>query len=180
MLAPFPDARRRSLPLRVLAGLARLAFSASVIAIELARPLYRPLYEALARLAVVRRLEAAVAGLPRHAILTLLAVPFIGVEPLKLLGVVWMAEGHRWSGLAMLVFAYLAGFVLVERIYSAGRDKLLTIAWFAALVGWGVRVRERALDRLRATRAWRAAVEGAARARAVALRLLGRRPAGAA
>jgi hypothetical protein len=164
----------RSLLVRALLGVADLAVAAFVIGAELVRPLYRPLYEALARLALVRRMEAAVARLPRYAILVLLAVPFLGVEPLKVLGVVWMAEGHLWRGLALLAGAYLVSFVLVERIYHAGRAKLLTIGWFATVIGFAVRVRAALLARVRATRAWQVATASAARIRASVRRLIAR------
>ncbi|MFE1598791.1 hypothetical protein [Methylobacterium sp. ID0610] len=164
----------RSLPLRLLLGLADITVAAFVIGAELARPLYRPLYEALSRLALVRRLEAGIARLPRFAILALLAVPFLGVEPLKVLGVIWMAEGHLWRGLALLGGAYLVSFVLVERIYHAGRDKLLTIRWLAVAIGFSVRIREALLAYARATRAWQTAVAVAGRARALVRRLIAR------
>ncbi|ACL56569.1 hypothetical protein [Methylobacterium nodulans] len=166
--------RTRSLPMRALLGLADIAVAAFVIGAELARPLYRPLYDALSRLALVRRLEAGVARLPRYAILALLAVPFLGVEPLKVLGVIWMAEGHLWGGLALLASAYLISFVLVERIYHAGRAKLLTISWLAVAIGFVVQVREALLASVRATRAWQVAVAAARRARAFARRLIAR------
>ncbi|ACA15143.1 conserved hypothetical protein [Methylobacterium sp. 4-46] len=164
----------RSLPLRALIALADVAVAAFVIGIELLRPLYRPLYEALSRLALVRRLEAGVARLPRFAILALLAVPFLGVEPLKLVGVVWIAEGRPGRGLALLAGAYLVSFVLVERIYHAGRAKLLTIGWFAVAIGFAARVRGALLAYARATRAWGMAAATARRVRALLRRLIAR------
>ncbi|MGY2052875.1 hypothetical protein [Methylobacterium sp. JK268] len=166
--------RPRSLPVRALIGLADLVIGAFVVGAELVRPLYRPLTEALSRLALVRRLEAAIARMPRFAILALLAVPFLGVEPLKVLGVIWMAEGHLWRGLALLAGAYLVSFVLVERIYHAGRAKLLTIGWLAAAIGFVVRVREAVLAYARDTRAWQAGVAAGRRARAALRRLITR------
>ncbi|WP_238314044.1 hypothetical protein [Methylobacterium crusticola] len=162
------------MPVRALLGLADVAVAIFVVSAELARPLYRPLYEALSRLALVRRLEAGISRLPRFAILGLLAVPFFGVEPLKLLGVIWIAEGHLWRGLALLAGAYLGSFLLVERIYHAGRAKLLTIGWLAAAIGFSARVREALLARARATRAWQVAAAAAGRARAFVRRLLAR------
>ena len=164
----------RALLGRILLGVADVVVAAFVIGAELARPLYRPLYDALSRLALVRRIEAAIARLPPYGILVLLAVPFAGVEPLKLLGVIWMAEGHVWPGLALLAGAYLGSFVLVERIYHAGREKLLTIGWFAQAIGFATRIREALLSRLRGLRAWQVAVDTARRARAFVRRLVTR------
>jgi hypothetical protein len=83
------------------------------------RPLYRPIIRAISRLTFIRKLESRIGGLPRLAILLLLAVPFA------------IAEGTVKTGVAVTVLAHLATFLIVERIYHAGREKLLTYAWFA-------------------------------------------------
>ena len=141
---------------------------------EVARPVYRPLIRWVARLKVVARLEAAVRPLPRGVILILLAVPFAVAEPLKILGLFWIGTGRITAGVATLVFAYAASFLLVERVYHAGREKLLTIAWFAAVIGFIVQVRDALLARIRATRLWSAAATVARGVRAGVARLLGR------
>lgn len=150
---------------RLLLGLADVVVGAAVLIAEVVRPLYAPLYRALSRLALVHRAEAWIARQAPYVVLGLLAVPFIGVEPLKLLGVIWMAQGRVWSGLALLAAAYLGSFVLVERIYEAGKEKLLTIGWLARIIGFVTHIRTLLLDRLRALPAWQAARAAAARVR---------------
>lgn len=78
--------------------------------------------------------EALVARLPRLAILVLFAVPFAVAEPLKIVGLLEIAEGHVAYGIGVLIFSYILTFFLVERIYHAGRTKLLSYGWFA----WGM------------------------------------------
>lgn len=99
------------------------------------RPLYRPVVKAISSMTVFRRIEAHIASQARVVILLLLAVPFAIAEPMKVAGLVVMAHGHVASGLTMVILAHLATFLIVERIYHAGRDKLLTYAWLA----WGMR-----------------------------------------
>ncbi|NWJ27228.1 hypothetical protein [Rhizobium sp. RM] len=99
------------------------------------RPLYRPVVKAISSMTVFRRIEAQIARQARLVILLLLAVPFAIAEPMKVAGLVVMAHGHVVSGLTMVILAHLATFLIVERIYHAGRDKLLTYAWLA----WGMR-----------------------------------------
>lgn len=164
----------RNLPVRILLGIADVIITAFVLADAAARPIYRPLYEAVARLALIRRMETLVARMPRSVILVVLAVPFFGVEPLKILGLIWIGEGRLAAGLGMLVFAYATGFILVERVYHAGRDKLLTIEWFATCIRFASRIKDRVLDQVRATAAWRVAMETARGARAFAKRLVSR------
>lgn len=63
------------------------------------------------------------------AILVLFVVPFAIAEPLKIVGVVLITRGALVSGVVIIVGAYLMSFVLVERIFDAGREKLLTYGW---------------------------------------------------
>ncbi len=95
------------------------------------RPLYRPIIRAISRLTFIRKLESRIGGLPRLAILLLLAVPFAIAEPMKIIGLLLIAHGTVKTGVAVTVLAHLATFLIVERIYHAGREKLLTYAWFA-------------------------------------------------
>ena len=155
----------RPLPVRIARGFADIVIGTFVVAAELVRPLYRPLYEALDRLALMRRFEAAIARLPSYLVLLLLAVPFLGVEPLKILAVLWLAEGRVWPGLALMAGAYLGSFVLVERIYHAGRAKLFEIGWFAAVMGFIIRIREAVLSRVRSLAVVQSALRAVRRVR---------------
>lgn len=152
------------LPLRFLF---EIVLGLLVLLDELARPFYRPLIAWVARLRLMRRFEHWVAGHARFFILVLLAIPFAIAEPLKFGALVVIAKGHVKTGVIILALAYLVSFVVVERIYSAGRPKLMTYRWFA----WGmevlVRVRAAVLERVRASVVWR--MLGAARERARAL-----------
>jgi hypothetical protein len=120
----------------------------------LAAPLFRPLIRWFSRLRFVIRLQDVIAALPPYAILALLAVPFAIAEPAKLYAVVLLATGHVVIGAVLFILAYFVTFVVVERIYSAGRDKLRSIGWFARLIDWLFDFRDRVLAFVRATRAW--------------------------
>jgi hypothetical protein len=98
---------------------------------ELARPIYRPLLDWIARWRFMERFEAMVAPLPRFVILVLFGVPFAIAEPLKVFALLLVAKGLVATGIGLLIFAYLVTFLIVERIYHAGQHKLLTYLWFA-------------------------------------------------
>ncbi len=121
--------------LRVLLLPLKLLVGALVLLDEVARPLYRPLGRWIAGLRLMQRFERFVARQPRFVILLLLAVPFAIAEPVKVLAVFWMAEDGFWSGLLMLCGAYLVSFIVVERVLTAGRAKLMTYGWFAFGIG---------------------------------------------
>ncbi|MES5045835.1 hypothetical protein ABVB72_11215 [Rhizobium nepotum] len=114
------------------------------------RPLYRPIIRAISRLTFIRRLENRISGLPRLAILLLLAVPFAIAEPMKIIGLILIAQGAVKTGLALTILAHLATFLIVERIYHAGREKLLIYAWFAWIMRY-VRYARSFYDRVRSS-----------------------------
>ncbi|MDQ0468296.1 hypothetical protein [Labrys wisconsinensis] len=145
-------------PARRLARLALLPLKILVAALilidEVVRPLYRPLARWISSLRLMAAMEAAIAGLPRYAVLLLLAVPFAIAEPMKLLGLIWLGRGLFVPGIVVTVLGHLISFILVERIYQAGRDKLLTFAWFAWLIGLITRVRDAMTAWAKATAFW--------------------------
>ena len=123
---------------------------------EIARPVYRPLARWLASLRLVEKIEAQIAGLNRYLILVLLAVPFAIAEPLKIYGVLMLGEGHFIRGIVILALAYLASFLLIERIYHAGRDKLLSIRWFGWIMAQITSIRAALTAWVKSTALWQA------------------------
>jgi hypothetical protein len=127
--------------LSVLLWLFEIAVGFILLIDALARPLYRPLLDWIATRRIMHRFAAVVAPLPRFVILVLFGVPFAIAEPLKVFAVYLMARGLVVTGVALLIFAYLMTFLIVERIYEAGREKLLTYWWFAWAMAQIVKVR---------------------------------------
>ncbi|MDQ0392218.1 hypothetical protein [Labrys monachus] len=136
------------LPLQILVALL-------VVIDELARPLYRPLVGWFQSLRIVEIGERFVARLPRFVILALLAVPIAIAEPLKIYSLLLIGEGRPIRGILLLALAHLASFLLIERIYEAGKPKLMTIGWLALLLGFVARIRAWLLDWVKCTPAWR-------------------------
>ena len=142
---------------RIFLASGRGLIAVPLLAESLARPAYRPVLRAISQLAFLKRLERWIATKPRWLILAIIAVPFLGVEPLKVVGLLWIGEGLILRGAGLLVFAYGASFVLVERIYHAGRDKLRTYHWLAVSLDFVTGIRDAVLANLRKTRAWQMA-----------------------
>jgi hypothetical protein len=112
------------------------------------RPLYRPVIRALSNLKIIQRLESRIAQLPRLVILLCLAVPFAIAEPMKIIGLVLFAHGAFKSGVVLTIIAHLSTFLIVERIYHPGREKLLTYGWLAWIMRY-VRFARSFYDRLK-------------------------------
>jgi hypothetical protein len=86
-----------------------------------------------------RRIE----GLGPYQSLAVLLVPAGVVEPLKLVAVAVAGDGHWITGTAMIVIAYAASLLVVERLFMIVKPKLLTLPWFARLWAWFVACRKR-------------------------------------
>lgn len=144
--------------LRLLLVPVDLVVGLIIVLDELARPLYRPLLAWLGAFRVVARIEAAIGRLPPYGVLALLAVPFAVAEPLKLLSLLLLARGAWFGGIVLMAVGHLTSFLLVERVYHAGRAQLLTIGWFARCMEWLDRIREIVVERVKGSAAWLRAV----------------------
>jgi hypothetical protein len=90
------------------------------------------------------RLRRYIERLGPYQSLVLLLIPTSLVEPLKLIAVAVAGEGHWITGTVMIVVAYAASLVLVERLFMIVKPKLLTLPWFARLWDWFVALRGKA------------------------------------
>lgn len=127
------------LPLRVMFGLV-------ILISELLRPIYAPLVRWFSPLPFIAHFSALVGSLPRLIILILFVVPFAIAEPLKIVGIVVITRGALIPGILIIIGAYLMSFVLVERIFHAGRKKLMTYGWLAWIMERVDRVRSRVAE----------------------------------
>jgi hypothetical protein len=65
--------------------------------------------------------------------LVLLLVPFALVEPLKLTALIVAGKGHWMTGTGMMIAAYAASLLVVERLFKIVKPKLMTLNWFSKL-----------------------------------------------
>ena len=126
--------RRRESTLQLLLLPLRLIITVLVVVREIARPVYRPLVNWFASLSIVEHFGELVGSLPRAVILVLFIVPLAIAEPQKIYALFVIARGHVIPGLVIIALAYLMSFLLVERLFHAGREKLLTYGWLRWIV----------------------------------------------
>jgi hypothetical protein len=161
--------------LRILRRILRLPLLALAVLVVLVDDAFRalviPAVRKLARLRIVQRVEAAVAGLPAYGLLTLFLVPVAIIEPLKVYGLFLFGQGRFLSGIMVFVVAKVVGDGLDERLFAIGRDKLLSIPWFATCHGWLLATRDVVHGWLAETTFWRQAVRFVRRVRGVLHRI---------
>jgi hypothetical protein len=132
----------------------------------------RPIVEALSRLALFKRIGAVIGRLPPYGVLVLLAIPFVLVEPLKVVALYWIATGLVIRGVLLLIASYFVSILTLDSLYKAGEGQLMKIGWFARLVRWIVELRDWALGWVRSTAAWQWAAARIASIRAWARTLV--------
>jgi hypothetical protein len=112
----------------------------------------KPISNWLARHLVLRKLRAWIRSLRPYPSLALFSVPVIILEPVKPVAAYLAATGQVVSSVVTLIVGEVLKLVLVERLFSLTRDKLMKIPAFARAYG---KFRQ-AKAWLEATEAWRA------------------------
>jgi hypothetical protein len=91
----------------------------------------RPLARRLADLAIFASLRAWIVSLHPYPTLALFMVPVALLEPVKPAAAFLAATGHVMAALALLLVGEILKLVLIERLFSVSRDKLMSIRAFA-------------------------------------------------
>ena len=141
---------------------------------ELLFPLFHPLIRWLTGLRLFQRIGEWLGRLPSYAALVALGIPFVIIEPMKVVAIWWAGTGHIVSGTIALLMAHILSLLVVERIFHAVYQPLMRIEWFAKLLGWLFAIRDRAIKMVKATAAGRSASQWARGLRAWFRRVLAR------
>jgi len=111
----------------------------------------KPIADWIGRHVALRRLRDWIKSLPPYPSLALFSVPVIVLEPVKPIAAYLAATGQFLSGAVTFIFGELLKLVLVERLFSLTREKLMRIPAFARLYEWY----SQAVAWLKGTEAWR-------------------------
>lgn len=84
-------------------------------------------------------------GLGPYQSLLVLAVPLVIIEPLKVLALLVVGDGHFVAGTLAMICAYAGSLFITERLFGILKPKLLSLAWFAKMWSWFVTVRDTTL-----------------------------------
>ena len=93
--------------------------------------LFKPVFRRLADCWVFESLRAWIVSLRPYPTLALFIVPVILLEPVKPVAAYLTATGHIGRGFVLLIVGELLRLLLIERLFSVSRDKLMSIPAFA-------------------------------------------------
>jgi hypothetical protein len=130
-----------------------------VIVDSILSPIFRPFMRWLSSLRLVQSVESGIGSLPPYVILVMLALPFAVEEIAKVYAFVLMGGGHFKLGFALYIACHVFAILVCERIFHAGKPKLMTIEWFARLFNWLNGYKERLVAWFKATRTYRRAMQ---------------------
>ena len=115
----------------VILALAAIYFLVDAIFMTVARPLANWTAEYW----IFGSLRVWIVSLRPYPTLALFAVPLIVLEPIKPVAAYLAGTGHITTGVIVLVVGEILKLVLVERLFSVSRDKLMSIPAFAWTYG---------------------------------------------
>ena len=111
----------------------------------------KPVSNWIAKHLELRKLRAWIRSLRPYPSLALFSVPVVILEPIKPLAAYLAATGQILSGTVTLIIGEVLKLVLVERLFSLTRDKLMKIPAFA----WAYTKFRQARAWIEATEVWR-------------------------
>ncbi|HEY7844042.1 MAG TPA: hypothetical protein VID30_10225 [Bradyrhizobium sp.] len=133
----------------VMFALASVHFLVDAVFMTVARPLANRIDAHW----MVGSLRAQIVSLRPYPTLALVAVLLIVLEPVKPAAAYLAATGHITTGMTILVVGEVLKLVLLERLFSVSRDKLISIPAFARTYGMLLQAKEW----LESFEAWQAA-----------------------
>lgn len=148
---------------RVLNALTYIAAGLYLLVDAIFMRVAKPIAKWIEKHVPLRRLRDWIRSLPPYPSLALFSIPLIVLEPIKPIAAYLAATGQFLSGAVTFIVGELLKLVLVERLFSLTREKLMRIPAFARLYQWY----SQALAWLKATEAWRALQSVARRARKI-------------
>ncbi|MFG6485420.1 hypothetical protein ACG04R_01980 [Roseateles sp. BYS78W] len=124
----------------------------------------RRVFALIAKLPVIRHIEAGLKRLPPRWAFVVLLLPSLLILPIKLAAVWLVAKGHALLGVGVIIAAKLFGTALLAWLFQLIQPALMQLPWFARFYARWTAWKAELLAWVRASAVWRMA-------RAVKLRL---------
>ena len=117
----------------------------------------RRAFALLAKLPVIRQVEALLKRLPPRWAFVVLVLPSLLILPIKLLAVWLVARGKVALGVGVIIAAKVGGTALLAWLFQLIQPALMQLAWFARLYARWTAWKAELLHWVRASAVWRTA-----------------------
>ena len=117
----------------------------------------RRVFALIAKLPVIRQIEAGLRRLPPRWAFVVLVLPSLLILPIKLAALWLVARGHALLGVAVIIAAKLFGTALLAWLFQLIQPALMQLPWFARLYARWTIWKADLLAWVRASAVWRAA-----------------------
>jgi hypothetical protein len=117
----------------------------------------RRVFALIARLPVIRQIEALLRRLPPRAAFVVLLLPSLLILPIKLAAVWLVARGHALLGVGVIIGAKLFGTALLAWLFQLIQPALMQLPWFARIYARWTAWKAELLAWVRASAVWRTA-----------------------
>jgi len=91
----------------------------------------RRVFALIAKLPVIRQIEAGLRRLPPRWAFVVLVLPSLLILPIKLAALWLVARGHALLGVAVIIAAKLFGTALLAWLFQLIQPALMQLPWFA-------------------------------------------------
>ena len=118
----------------------------------------RRVFALLAKLPVIRQVEAGLRRLPPRWAFIVLLLPSLLILPIKLAAVWLVAEGHALLGVGVIIAAKLFGTALLAWLFQLIQPALMQLPWFARVYVRWTAWKAELLAWVRASAVWRTAL----------------------
>lgn len=140
-----------------LRWLFRVVFALLILFEEWGWEPLRRVFALIARLPVIRQVEAALKRLPPRWAFVVLVLPSLLILPVKLAAVWFVAKGHVVFGVGVIVAAKVGGTALLAWLFQLIQPALMQLGWFARLYARWAAWKAELLAWVRASGVWRTA-----------------------
>jgi hypothetical protein len=108
----------------------------------------------IGRLPILAKVELVISTLPPYAALSVLALPWVFLLPLKILTLWLLATGQLLLATAAIVTGKVLGTAVVARLFALTKPSLMHLRWFESWYSRWIRFKSRVIAQARATETW--------------------------
>ncbi len=115
----------------------------------------KPILEYFSRFRIIQKIEAWICTLGPYPSIALFLVPFSATHIIEFWALGLTATGHVYLGFIIYGVSKFGGFMVLTRIFTLTRPKLMTVAWFKSSYDWFIEKKDLLHEKLEEMGVWK-------------------------